>query len=70
MTAAIIPIRTTALSVLWLCLFALSACFLLAAILGLVFRNGRWWGVARRLAITDLLLGLAIAILDRIGSAR
>jgi Na+/proline symporter len=70
MAVDIISARTTSLSFLWLCLLVCTGCFLVAAVLGLVFRKATWWGVALGLVVTEALLGVTIAILDHMGYAR
>jgi len=59
--------RNTALSILWLGVLVCSGLFLLAVILGLLFRSRRCWGMAVTLIVVDLLLAASVAVLDRLG---
>jgi len=59
--------RNTAPSILWLGVLVCSGLFLLAVILGLLFRGRRCWGMAVTVIVVDLLLAPSVAVLDRLG---
>ena len=70
MPAVIISTVATVLSILWLAVFLASLAFVLAVVLGVIFRSGRFWGIAVALITVDLLLGALGALLNRLGYAR
>jgi hypothetical protein len=65
--ATFLSARNTALSVLWFAVVLCSGFFLLAVLLGLLFRSRRCWGVAVALIVVDLALAASVALLDRLG---
>ncbi len=68
--ALVTSARMSALSTLWIGVLLCSVCLLAAFILGLIFRNSRWWATVLGLMLADVLLGTIIAILDHLGYAR
>jgi hypothetical protein len=68
-SALAVSVRTSALSILWLGVLVCSVCFLVAFILGLIFRNSRLWATVLGLMVADVLLGAIVAILDHMGYA-
>jgi hypothetical protein len=67
--AVIISARATTLSILWLAVFLASLLFVVAAVLGVIFRSSRCWGVAVGLITVDLLLAAIAALRNRLGYA-
>ena len=67
--ATFVSAHTSALSIIWLSIVICSGSFLLAAVLGFLFRSRRCWGVAIALITADLLLGVTAALLDQLGYA-
>lgn len=67
LTLAVISTRTTVLQDLWIAVLVCAIGFVLAVIIGVLFRS-RWaWGIAVYLLLADLLLGVAAAVTDRLG---
>lgn len=67
LTLAVISTRTTVLQDLWIAVLVCAIGFVLAVIIGVLFRS-RWaWGIAVCLLVSDLLLAVAAAVTDRLG---
>ena len=59
--------QATILRDVWIAVLACAIGFVLAAIIGVLFRS-RWaWGIAVYLLLSDLILAVAAAVTDRLG---
>ena len=54
----------------WLGLLVCSTLIAVLAVLALILRKGKLWGLVRAFALCDLIVALALAVLDHLGYAR
>lgn len=63
----ILTTRATALTIVWMGVLICSLLLVVVVVLGTLLRRASWWKIAVGLTVTDLLLAVAAAVLDRLG---